>query len=363
MKILRPFLFFAVALLATSASAQITFFEPTDDDPEPTENVVFDAINESGQSVGTFINASQDSNFGARGAAFVMGAPGNPVEIGGATFQAGGAQTFAPGDEITVAIFAGNDITGADLTDISPTGLTAAAGVSAILYEETFALPENVPAENFLIINFASSFTVDSGDELGIMVFTNVDFQQLEGSNNGGGRLLYRASGTGGPSGARDFRYSILAPAPPTGGGDIPPSMFTTFRGNLISASLNDFIESDDVSAMYNPGFVLNDTEAPVWLIFDGNGAGATGFQVESNAGTPGLEYTVEAFNFGSNAFEVVGTQLESFNMDQVQQFAITPADHVDANGDVRSRVGWRQVGFIINFPWVVNVDQVFWTQ
>ena len=43
------------------------------------------------------------------------------------------------------------------------------------------------------------------------MVFTNTEFSQLEGQNNGGGRLLYRANdGVSGPSGARDFRFSIL---------------------------------------------------------------------------------------------------------------------------------------------------------
>lgn len=153
-----------------------------------------------------------------------------------------------------------------------------------------------------------------------------------------------------------------INPNPPTGG-MIPPSAFTTFRGTVISAALSDFLDSDDVAALYNPGFVINNTEAPVWLIFDGNGAGATGFQIESNAGTPGLEITFEAFNFNSAAFEVVGTMAEAFNMDQISTFSIVPADHVDTNGDVQSRVGWRQAGFVINFPWEVRVDQVFWTE
>lgn len=350
----------AVACFATSASAQITFFEPTAEDPEPTADVVFDAVD--GGSVSTFINADPASNFGARGNLFVMGAPGTPVEIGGVTFQANAAQTFAPGDEITVAIFAGNDITDADIDNISPAGLLAAPGVSSIVYEETFALPESVPAQNFLIINFASSVTVDSGDELGIMVFTNVDFNQTEGSNNGGGRLIYRTSGVGGPSGARDFRFSILGPAG-TGGGEIVPTMFTTFRGIVLSANLSDFLASDDTVASFNPGFTINTMEAPVWLIFDANGPGATGVQIESSAGTPGLEYTVEAFNFAAGMYDIVGTQTELFGTDQVVNFPIVPADHIDTNGDVRTRVGWRRAGFTINFPWQVNVDQVVWTE
>ena len=126
---------------------------------------------------------------------------------------------------------------------------------------------------------------------------------------------------------------------------------------------MTDFADSDDVDASYNPGFTLNNLEAPVWLIFDAVAADATDFRVESDAGTPGLEYTVEAFNWATNAFEIVGTEIESFNADTVSEFPIVPADHVDGAGNVRTRVGWRQFGFIINFPWTINVDQVGWVQ
>ena len=352
----------AVACLATSASAQITFFEPTDDEPEPTENVIFDAVLVAGpaNTVDTNMNASAGSNFGARGSFFV---PSTPLEIGGATFQVNAAQTFAPGDEITVAIFSGTDISGADLTDISPTGLSASPGIT-ILYEETFALPEDVPQGNFLIINFADSVMANAGDNLGIMFFSNVDVNQIEGSNNGGGRLLYRTAGTGGPSGARNLRYSILAPAPPVIEGDIPPAMVTTFRGVEVGdPQVSDFVDSDDGDASYLPGFTIGPFEAPVWLIFDANDADAAGVRVESSAGTPGLEYTVEAFNWAANGYDVLATQVELFNNDQVVDFAITPADHVDTNGDIRTRLGWRRVGFTINFPWQVNIDQVVWTR
>ena len=72
-------------------------------------------------------------------------------------------------------------------------------------------MPPGVPASNFLVVDFSDSLVVDSGDQLGVMVFTNTEFSQLEGQNNGGGRLLYRANdGVAGPSGSRDFRFSIL---------------------------------------------------------------------------------------------------------------------------------------------------------
>ncbi len=198
---------------AVSTSAQITFFEPTDDEPEPTENVIFDGVVEDGATVATLIDPA--GNPGARGHNFVLGAPGTAMDIGGVTFQANLAQTFGAGDELTAVIFSGNDFTGADTTNITPAGLGMAPGID-ILYEETFPLPAEVPVVNFLVINFASPTTVDSGDQLGVMIFTNTEFSQAEGSNNGGGRLLYRANdGVNGPSGARDFRFSILGSTGP----------------------------------------------------------------------------------------------------------------------------------------------------
>ena len=98
-------------------------------------------------------------------------------------------------------------------------------------------------------------------------------------------------------------------------------------------------------------------------MIFDGVAFTATGFLVESNAGTPGLEYTVEAFNWSSESFDVIGVQQDTFDSDSTHDFPIVQADHVDGAGNVRSRVGWRQVGFTINFPWEVRVDLVGWIQ
>ena len=143
-------------------------------------------------------------------------------------------------------------------------------------------------------------------------------------------------------------------------GAFVTPASFDLFRGIEVSASLSDFINSDDVRAQFNPGFTINNSEAPVWLIFDANTPAATEFLVESQAGTPGLTYTVEAWNFDTNAYDVIGIDSESFNSDSTGSYGLT-AQHVDTNGDVRSRVGWRQTGFTINFPWEVRVDQVGW--
>ena len=187
----------------------ISFFDPAaGNGPEPTENVIFDGI--SGNTIQTLIDSS--GNPGARGQNFDIGPAGSTAEIGGVTFQSNGTQSFGNGDEMTIVIFSGDNFTGIDQQNVSPAGLAMAPGIS-ILYEETFQLPANVPNNNFLIFGFANSVSVNGGEPLGMMVFSNTEFQQREGNNNGGGRLLYRAGSDITSAGTRDMRFSILGSA------------------------------------------------------------------------------------------------------------------------------------------------------
>jgi len=158
--------------------------------------------------------------------------------------------------------------------------------------------------------------------------------------------------------------FTLIGTSLGSGSGDfVPPASFTNFRGVVLGAQLADFGTSDNIRATYNPGFVINDTEAPVWLIFNANAPTAVEILLESNAGTPGLSHTVEAWNFNTSVYDELAVTSEGFNTDAVLTFPIVVADHIDTNGDVQSRIGWRQTGFAINFPWEVRVDQAGWNQ
>ena len=139
------------------------------------------------------------------------------------------------------------------------------------------------------------------------------------------------------------------------------PTSFVIERGLQVDpVDLSDFQNSDDDHANMNPGFTLNNNEAPVWIRFLANAPDAVEFIVESKAGTPGLTYTVEAWNYANNSYDLLGNQSETFNTDTVVAFAMS-ADNSDNNGDVWARVGWRKTGLTINFPWQVSIDQVGW--
>lgn len=132
------------------------------------------------------------------------------------------------------------------------------------------------------------------------------------------------------------------------------------FRGVVVAGGVAEVQESDDIAMRVNPGFVISPVEAPVWIEFFGNGECASTVEIESQAGTPGLAYTVEAWNFVSGSYEELGTQPEQFNSDQVVEFPLG-VDNIDSDNSVQVRIGWRRTGFTINFPWEVRIDRVSW--
>ncbi len=145
-------------------------------------------------------------------------------------------------------------------------------------------------------------------------------------------------------------------------------NQYTVYRGRVIGGNLSDSFESDDCYLTFNPGLIVNSSEAPVWLIFDASlpSDGPTGLEIvmESNAGTPGLTSTLEAWNWISMAYEVVDVSVASFGSDTIVNVDLSSqiSDYVQAeSAAVRTRVGWRKTGITINFPWEIRLDQLVW--
>ncbi len=149
---------------------------------------------------------------------------------------------------------------------------------------------------------------------------------------------------------------------------EVVPDSLTVFRGNQIDGTLEDVYYSDDSRVRFNPGFTLNSKEAPVWLIFDAtlpsDSPMSLEIVIESQAGTPGLTGTLEAWNWTSAAYDVVDISMASFNTDTVVLVNLSSgiSDYVQSgSAAVRTRAGWRKTGITLNFPWEVRVDQTIW--
>ncbi len=149
--------------------------------------------------------------------------------------------------------------------------------------------------------------------------------------------------------------------------GNVGPCEFDAFRGFYDSGDLDSLVESDDSDLCYEPGIVLDPTEAPITLDFTAtlpdDSPSTLDVTIESSANTVGLELTVSFWNYNTDSWDVVGTDTQSLNKDGVRTFSGDPVDHVEpGTGEVRTRYEVRVVSFIFLFPWLDCVDRIYWT-
>ena len=206
----------ALAMLGSQTQAQIIT-----SDTEPNTNILLDNLS-NGSSTGGVINASATQ--GARGTEFSVGVAGEMLNINSLIIQANNPDTFAAGENFTVALFSGVPGTftaPGTFANVNPGYLDANTGLS-LEYSETFAANTAtstgangaadgaVGNNDYVKFNFAAPVLVNGGQSLHAFVFTDFAFSQREGANNGGGRLQFRENSTAlNPSGSRDFNFAI----------------------------------------------------------------------------------------------------------------------------------------------------------
>ena len=182
----------------------------------PTGDVLAGSL--SGSSVTAVINAGATQ--GARGTAFTVAGPASTnFDITDFTIQANSADTFAPGENFTIAIYSGTPGTfpaPTTFANVTPGYLDANSGLT-LLSAQTFAGTSAtgdggagaVGANDFITFDLAP-ITVAGGDNLHAIVFTDFAFSQREGTGNGGGRIQFRENDTAlESSGSRDLRFLV----------------------------------------------------------------------------------------------------------------------------------------------------------
>ena len=144
---------------------------------------------------------------------------------------------------------------------------------------------------------------------------------------------------------------------------------FIAFRGQYLSGDLADTYESDDMYLKYRPGFTINSSEPPVWLIFDGSlsisDPTSLAITLEASTTTPGLLQSIEMFNWNSGEYELVDSRAAAFNTDSIVNVDLSGSisDFVqEGSGNIKARTGWRANGPVIVYPWTICIDQIVWT-
>ena len=131
---------------------------------------------------------------------------------------------------------------------------------------------------------------------------------------------------------------------------------------------MDDVFASDDSRLSFLPGITLNPDEPPVWLVFDAtlpdDNPPSLQLVLESQANTPGLTGTLEAFNWQTNEYEIIDASSTSSGTDSVISIDLSGniSNYVESGtGAVRCRIGWRQTGLTLLYPWQIGLDQLVW--
>jgi len=164
-----------------------------------------------------------------------------------------------------------------------------------------------------------------------------------------------------------DFESLALQAFGALEGEAVVANAFSVVRGFPAGGDLNSTLVSDDQFLQFNPGFTLNNLEAPVQLQFDGQLATPTpqllALAIEAQASTPGLQHEVSVFNYTTGQMDLLNMNTPGFNTDTftIVDLSGDVADYVSANGEVQTLQAWRQVGFTLQFPWTVSIDSLAW--
>ena len=201
-------------VMSSQASAQIVT-----SDAAPETDILLDTID--GGIVATLIDGT--ANPGARGAMFQLGAVGESFTLSGFTLEANQAATFVEGNTFTIALYTGDPGGNfAPMTspgtpeNVTPEFLVANSGLTLIHQEDflgTSATGDGgdgaVGVRDFVTFELSDP-VVPGGENITVIVFTNFAFSQVEGNQNGGGRLQLRDTTTAlAGSGSRDLRFSV----------------------------------------------------------------------------------------------------------------------------------------------------------
>jgi hypothetical protein len=144
---------------------------------------------------------------------------------------------------------------------------------------------------------------------------------------------------------------------------------FDVLRGIQLGGDLADTKAADDLYLKFNSGFKVNSGEPQVWIEFESHlpsdSPAFLGVTLEGHASTVGLTQTIEMFNWNTGQYQQVDSVAASWNNDSIVTVDLTGniPDYVQAeSGAVKTRMGWKQTGIVLSYPWTINIDQVAWS-
>ena len=144
----------------------------------------------------------------------------------------------------------------------------------------------------------------------------------------------------------------------------------TLTQGVFGQGNKEEVALSDDQYLKYFADALIPPLDSAIEFVLDGTMATATPssfiLSIESSVNTVGLIQTIEAFNWNSKQFEEVDSFMPSIGADSTRATDLSAniADYIQPKTNaVRCRVGVRQTGPVLFFPWQICIDKFSWTE
>jgi hypothetical protein len=145
-------------------------------------------------------------------------------------------------------------------------------------------------------------------------------------------------------------------------------------HGMHVSGALEDTFGSDGAFLVYTPSITIGPiNDPPVNLVFStvcpcqpGWDFVGLEFTLESRVTTPGITQTMEFYNWSTDEYDLIAEQPAAFpSFSQYLSVELENkliSSYVNSvNGEVRTRVGWRQTGPVLFNNWNVVIDWINW--
>lgn len=143
-----------------------------------------------------------------------------------------------------------------------------------------------------------------------------------------------------------------------------PANSYSWFRGTPMSGNLASLNADDGNYLVARAGFTVSPSEPPAQLVLETVSQSpivyGIDFNVVAKANTPGLDQRVEAWNFVTGQWTVIGqTGATTGDSSQFVSVGGNVQQYVEAGtGRIRVKVSWFRTGLTLLWPWSVSVDQ-----
>jgi len=145
------------------------------------------------------------------------------------------------------------------------------------------------------------------------------------------------------------------------------PQSLEVLRGEVLSGDVEALHASDDSRLCVRLGFVMSDSESPVWLVLSGTApqpeVAELRFLLEARADAAGLTQRLELLNQLTGEYEGLDARVASLT-DSIVEVVVTDNASRFVHPDtleLKAQLTWRAEGPVSGHPWQVAVDQAVW--